>query len=79
MQSGMGGGPGLRPWEIRKLTIPEIALFLDGDGNHPTPPRGGGQTFMSHQEHLAWVVQRRAMTPLEKLEEAMRDFQESRS
>jgi hypothetical protein len=31
---------GLKPWEIRKLTLPEIALYLDGDGNHPTPPAG---------------------------------------
>ena len=69
-------GPGLRPWEIRQLTIPEVALYLDGQGSKATVP-ANAVMHMSHEEHLAWIAKRRAMNPMDRLEEAMAEFEEA--
>ena len=64
----MHGQMRLRPWEIERLTIPEVALALDEDVSKPRAP-GGGMP-MSYPDKLAWIAQLRAMTPRERLEMA---------
>ncbi len=68
----MNGDSRFRPWEIRMLTMPEIALLLDQHGDKPAAP-SNAVTFASHEEHLAYIQQRRSMTVKERFEEAIRD------
>ena len=65
----MHGGMKLRPWEIRRMTLQEIAWAMDEDLDHKRPP-AGGITFTSYAEKLAWVERRRRMTIRERLQEA---------
>lgn len=65
----MNGDARLRPWEIRQLTMPEIALLLDEHGDKPTPP-AGARPILSHKEHVERIKRLHAMSPMERLEMA---------
>lgn len=61
-----------RPWEIERLTEPELLLALDDDTSKRRPPTGS-TPFNSHEEILAYVEMWRTMTPEERLRRAMED------
>lgn len=66
------GELGLRPWEIERLTEPEILLALDDDFSKRRPPTGA--TPLQSEEEIAAYIQRvRDMTPEQRLQEAMED------
>ena len=85
----MTGEAAIRPWEIRKFTMPEIALFLDSEADKPSPPEGSivhappgpPGTYKTREEFeraayeakLEWIAQRRRMTVKQRLEEAKRE------
>jgi hypothetical protein len=58
----------LRPWELGRLTLSEITLYLE-DGS-PKPDQGKPVT---HADAAAWVQWWRGLSPLEKLEHARRE------
>ncbi len=64
----MNGDARLRPWEIRRLTLPEIALLLDEHGDKPTPP-ANARPVTDHAEHVRRLERLRRMTPMERLKE----------
>ena len=63
---------GFKPWEIERLTEPEILLALDDDFSKRRPPTGS-TPLNSPEEVLAYIQRRRSMTPAELLAEAMED------
>jgi hypothetical protein len=67
-------GPGLRPWEIRRLTIPEVMGYLEDPGTGPRPPENG-EPIYSYKDHLEYIARRRAMPILERLQEARAEVQ----
>lgn len=73
----MNGDARLRPWEIRKFTMPEIALLLDQHGDKPTP-QASTVTHTSHEAHLAYIAQRRSMSVQERLAEAVAEVRGQR-
>ena len=56
----------------RQLTLPEVALLLDGDAEGKHGPRPGpgrpGRVFASHAEKVAWYAWWRSLTPSQKLQ-----------
>lgn len=65
----MVGKARLKPWEIRRLTLPEMCLLLDDDLEKASPPPGG-RRFTSTVERDDWIKELRSMTPLERLQAA---------
>lgn len=63
----MHGRPRLRPWEIERLTVPELALALDQDIDSRRTPSGGAPK--SHEEVLAYAAWWRGLTPRERIEQ----------
>jgi hypothetical protein len=55
----------MRPWEIRRCTIPELMIALDDDLETRGPPRGGVE--MGDDERRIWIAWRRARTPEQQL------------
>lgn len=65
----MHGSMKLRPWEIRQMTLAEIADALDEpqEGQRRQP---AGAVAMDPYEILEYAKRRRAMTPRQKLEQS---------
>lgn len=62
----------MMPWDINRLTEPEMLLMLDADMTKHRPPTGS-TPLQSHEEVLAYVEMWRKMTPEERLRRAMED------
>jgi len=63
----MHGTMRLRPWEIDRLTVPELVLALDSDLETRRAPGGGvalGKVMGDREAYATWW---RSMTPLERL------------
>ena len=46
----------LRPWEVRQLTLAELALALDDDLEQRRPPHGGASlSGPDVAAHVAWL------------------------
>lgn len=68
----MHGESHYRPWEILKLTEPEMLAALDSDVAKARPPEGL-TPLETPEEMLAYLRRRKAMTAEERLAEAMED------
>lgn len=68
----MHGDSHYRPWEIQRLTEPEIAAALDADLSKRRSPEGS-VPLASAEEVRAHLEAIRSMTPEEKLRQAMED------
>lgn len=66
------GGMKLRPWEIRRLTIPEACLCMDEDLESHRP-QAGAKVFSSETEMREYAERFRAMTAEERLKMAMEE------
>ena len=62
----MHGSMKLRPREIRRLTIPEVALALDHDLEKQRPP-AGSRVFGSDEEQMAYARWLRGLSVEERL------------
>ena len=62
----------LKPWEIERLTEPEILLCLDDDFTTRRPPTAG-TPLHTHEDVLAYVQTWRNMTPQERLQRALEE------
>lgn len=63
----MHGDSHYRPWEILRLTEPEIAAALDSDLTKRRPPEGS-VSFVSDAQRVAWMQERIAETPRQMLD-----------
>lgn len=61
-----------RPWEILRLTEPEILAALDDDLSQRRPPTGGVDLNAPGAAE-AYIQRLRAMSPEERLRRAMED------
>lgn len=60
----MGRGPKLRPWEVKRLTLSEVVLYLRDD--HARDPSGAPcATTAEVEEYIRRV---RSLSPRERLE-----------
>ena len=57
----------LRPWELERLTLPEMMLYLEKPDQAPP---GGGQAVASQDELIAYARWWRSLTPRQRLEQA---------
>lgn len=62
----MHGRLRLRPWELRRLTLPELARALDEPDGKRKPPSGAKE--MSATDVIEYAARYRAMTPRQRLE-----------
>ena len=67
----MHGESHYRPWEILRLTEPEILAALDDDLSERRPPEGS--VPLGPGQEREWIERLRAMTPEERLRRAMED------
>jgi hypothetical protein len=72
----MMGKPRLRPWEIERLTMTEVALLCDQDLEKRRPPAGG--QAVPHDRDASFVKWRN-MTALERIEMAREHWGVSRT
>lgn len=68
----MHGDSHYRPWEILRLTEPEMLAALDADLTKRRPPTES-TPLGSDEEVRAFLERRRALTPEERLREAMEE------
>jgi|HubBroStandDraft_5_1064220.scaffolds.fasta_scaffold55141_6 hypothetical protein len=71
----MHGTTRLRPWEIARMTWPEIALACDQDLSKPRPPSGSQVHRESDRARIYAEIQAkfRSMTAAERLAHDERD------